>query len=208
MIDGLRETSIYIHRLLREAAKEVGAENVVLGGLSQGCAASLVSLLTWEGEPLAAAFGMCGWLPLRQHITDIADPRTPSDHGEDPFARETGVDHGFDLPGQAIAWIQEELNLPPTRTASVVAQVTAASMLLPFQLIPFFLAHGTADEKVKVELGSEAKDCLTVLQTDVTWREYENLGHWYSEQMLGDLVEFLYETTGWARHLETSDNML
>ena len=196
MIDGLRETSIYIHRLLREAAEEVGAMNVVLGGLSQGCAAALVSLLTWEGEPLAAAFGMCGWLPLRQHIADIADPQTPSDHGEDPFVRETGEVQSFDLPGQAIAWIREEHTLPPTRTSSVVAHAIASSMLSPFQLMPFFIAHGTDDEKVKIKLGIEVKDCLTVLQADVTWREYENLGHWYSEQMLGDLVEFLYERTG------------
>ena len=200
MIDGLRETSIYIHRLLREAAKEVGATNVVLGGLSQGWAAALVSLLTWEGEPLAAAFGMCGWLPFRQHIVDIADPQTPSDLGEDPFVRETGVDQSFDLPGQAIAWIREELTLPPTRTLSMGAQATASSILLPFQLMPFFIAHGTDDEKVKVELGVGAKECLTVLQADVTWREYDNLGHWYSEQMSGDLVDFLHERTGWARN--------
>lgn len=207
MIEELCETSIYIHRLLREAAKEVGAENVVLGGLSQGCAASLVSLLTWEGEPLAAAFGMCGWLPLRQHLADIADPQTPTDHGEDPFARETGGDQGFDLPGQAIAWMKGKLTLPATRTSLVVAQATASSMFLPFQHVPFFIAHGTEDDKVKVELGFEARECLTVLQADVTWREYENLGHWYSEQMLGDLVDFLYDRTGWARDLETSDSM-
>ena len=208
MIDGLRETSNYIHLLLREAAEEVGATNVVLGGLSQGCAAALVSLLTWEGEPLAAAFGMCGWLPLEQHIADIADPQTPNDLGEDPFVRETGVDQSLDLPGQAIAWIKEELTLPPTRTLSMGAQATASSVLLPFQLMPFFIAHGTNDEKVKVELGIEVKECLTVLKADVTWREYEKLGHWYSEQMLGDLVEFLYKKTGWARDSETSDTLL
>ena len=160
MIDGLRETSIYIHILLREAAEEVGPTNVVLGGLSQGCAAALVSLLTWEGEPLAAAFAMCGWLPLRQHIVDIADPQTPGDLGEDPFVRETGVDQSFDLRGQAVAWIQEELTLPPMRISSVVAQATASSMHLPFQFMPFFIAHGTDDEKVKVELGIEVKECL------------------------------------------------
>ena len=176
MIDGLRETSIYIHRLLRETAKEVGATNVVLGGLSQGCAAALVSLLTCEGEPLAAAFGMCGWLPLRQHIADIADLQTLSDHGEDPFVREIGVDQSFDLPRQAIAWIREELALPPTRFSSVVVPATTSCMLLPFQLMPIFKAHGTDDEKVKVEFGIEVKECLTVLQADVTWGEYDENG--------------------------------
>ena len=60
MIDGLRETSFYIHRLLWGAVMEVGAMNVILGGLSQGYAATSVLLLPWEGEPLAAAFAMCG----------------------------------------------------------------------------------------------------------------------------------------------------
>src|SRR5436189_5036386 len=71
-IDGLRETSAYIHELLRQEIKIVGsAGNVVLGGLSQGCAASLISHLLWDGEPLAAAVGMCGWLPFRTNMENI-----------------------------------------------------------------------------------------------------------------------------------------
>jgi predicted esterase len=41
-IDGLRETSAYIHALLREEIELVGPRNVVLWGLSMGCAAALV----------------------------------------------------------------------------------------------------------------------------------------------------------------------
>ena len=73
-IEGLRESSAYIHSLLREEIVIVGAGNVVLGGLSQGCAASLVALLMWQGEPLCAAFGMCGWLPFRKQMEEIARP--------------------------------------------------------------------------------------------------------------------------------------
>jgi hypothetical protein len=50
----------------------VDAKNVVLWGLSQGCAASLVALLTWDGEPFGAVVGMCGWLPFRKHLEEIA----------------------------------------------------------------------------------------------------------------------------------------
>lgn len=41
MIDGVRETSGYSHGLLGEAINKVGAKNVILGGLSQGCAADM-----------------------------------------------------------------------------------------------------------------------------------------------------------------------
>ncbi len=211
MVDGLRETSSYIHNLITEAVKEVGAKNVVLGGLSQGGAATLISLLLWEGEPLAASFGMCGWLPLRQHMTDITDPRTWSDDGDDPFAREEDAGQVLDLPTQVVAWLMEELNLPVLSGLSVLRPDSASSPAassspvtsLPFQRTPLFLAHGTEDEKVKVELGHEARDCLASLRGEVRWREYEGLEHWYSDQMLVDLVGFLGEKTGWTGKLET-----
>lgn len=58
-IEGLRETSAFVHGLLNEEIAAVGAENVVLGGLSQGCAATLISMLLWEGEAFGAMVGMC-----------------------------------------------------------------------------------------------------------------------------------------------------
>ena len=195
MTDGLRESSTFIHGLLTEAMQEVGAENVALGGLSQGCAATLISILLWTGEPLGAVFDMCGWLPLRHHMADKVDPQTPSDDGENPFAREEHIGEKVDLPAEAVAWLREELDLPTARPSS-------PSTFLPFQRIPIFLAHGTEDEKVSIELGREARDCLRVLGAKVEWREYENLGHWYSGQMLGDLVEIL---TGKSNRIEESD---
>lgn len=43
MYPGLKETSLMLHRLLEREVRELGAQNVVLGGLSQGCAAALVA---------------------------------------------------------------------------------------------------------------------------------------------------------------------
>ena len=65
-VEGLRATVGHVHGLIRREVELVGAGNVVLGGLSQGCAASLISLLSWEGEPFAGVVGMCGWLPFRK----------------------------------------------------------------------------------------------------------------------------------------------
>lgn len=196
MTDGLRESSTFIHGLLTKAIQEVGAENVALGGLSQGCAATLISILLWTGEPLGTVFGMCGWLPFRHHMVDIADPPTSSQDDENPFAPEKHIDEDVDLPAEAVAWLREELDFPIARSSS-------PSTFLPFQLIPIFLAHGTGDEKVSIELGRQARDCLGVLGAKVEWREYEDLGHWYSKPMLGDLVEFLTDETDRTKSSKT-----
>ncbi|CAD6590312.1 MAG: hypothetical protein ASARMPRED_004722 [Alectoria sarmentosa] len=177
-INGLRETSAYIHNLLRGEMELVGASNVVLGGLSQGCAASLISLLTWDGPPLAAVFGMCGWLPFRKQMKDIAQPSSDCEDNEDLFARS---DQYEDVPpaAQAGAFLREELEMSP------------AISRMSFQDTPVFLGHGTKDEKVPINLGREAADCLKSMGVEVFWKDYDDLGHWYSITMLDDLVAFL-----------------
>lgn len=91
-IEGLHETTKYLHRLLRTEISIVpgGARNVVFGGLSQGCAASLVALLLWEGEDLRAVVGMCGRLPFAERLmAEIRDESDQHDHEAldfDPFA--------------------------------------------------------------------------------------------------------------------------
>lgn len=203
-IDGLRETSVYIHSLLREEISLIGARNVVLCGLSQGCAAALVSLLTWDGEPLATAVGMCGWLPFRKYLEDVVrdaeshtdsdDPFTHWEEEDDPFSREEDLCSRYgdseaalraDPSVQTVAYLREELDM------------SVPSIPMPFQRIPLFLGHGTEDDKVYIHLGREAASCLTAMGIDVRWREYKGLGHWYSGDMLHDLVVFLCEKSGW-----------
>ncbi len=46
-----------LHRLLEREVREVGGRNVVLGGLSQGCAAALVAGLLWRGEGFGGGGG-------------------------------------------------------------------------------------------------------------------------------------------------------
>ncbi len=59
--------------------------------------------------------------------------------------------------------------------------------------IPVFLGHGTEDEKVSVELGREAETALELMGMDVQMKEYEGLGHRYSENMLRDIFRFIKE---------------
>lgn len=87
-IEGLKGTNEFIHQLLRQEIEVVGAGNVVLGGLSQGCAALMTAMLLWDGDPPAGVFGMCGWLPFRKHLEDIAAGSEENIAEEDdPFAR-------------------------------------------------------------------------------------------------------------------------
>ena len=187
-IEGLRETSAFIHDLLVRETGIVGNGNVVLGGLSQGCAASLIALLTWEGGALPAAFGMCGWLPFRKQMEEMAQPygggaEVEADQ-DDIFARPDKVEIG-NACLQAVEYLREELELPIQQPG------------MTFKQISLFLAHGVRDEKVPTELGRDARRCLERMGMQVDWHKYGELGHWYSSEMLGHLVAFLQKTTGW-----------
>lgn len=194
-ITGLHETTKYLHQLLRTEVSIVpgGAKNVVLGGISQGCAAALVALLLWEGEELGAFIGMCGRLPFADSL--MAEGRGEHDEqdnhgvlGFDPFAVDACIgnkmsDEESSTPAKrAVDWLREYLDLPALQPPSE---------LLSVQSIPIFLGHGVQDDKVSIELGRRASECLDMLGARVCWKEYGDLGHWYSSDMLTDLVQFL-----------------
>ena len=207
--EGLRRTTLFVHDLLVREIAVVGAENVVLGGLSQGCAAALISMLLWKGESLAMVFGLCGWLPYRERMQDMACPANDDADDiyfeDDMFDRSNqslppnGVpagdssrlaDPGMDITRpspvqQAIEFLEEELDLSASDNSST------------FTSTPIFLGHGTADEKVPVSLAREADICFQILGTPCLpgqsscLKEYEGLGHWYSAEMLKDLADFV-----------------
>ena len=230
--DGLRETTEFIHRLLKKEIKAVGASNVVLGGLSQGCAASLVALLLWEGEALAAGVGMCGWLPYRKAMAGLMRGEDEDEEDEDDtFERDADdadgdeqiVKHGKGKERKsgeaggimaattrtdtlsiiaATDFLQKEIEFLGATTAA------PSPAELRLQNIPLFLGHGTTDEKVPIDLGRSAASCLEAMHVDVQWEEYDGLGHWYSGEMLGDMVHFLRTRTSWAVRTENMGNAM
>ncbi|PQE23470.1 acyl- thioesterase protein [Rutstroemia sp. NJR-2017a BBW] len=143
----------------------VGAGNVLLWGMSQGCAASLAAVLAWEGEAFAGVVGMCGWLPFG----NLSD-------GEDSSEQKACIDSR----ARGVEFFREEIDMQDKKG-------------MVFQKIPIFLGHGTEDEKVPIELGREAKRVLALLGADVEMKEYAELGHWYSEAMFDDIFRFLRE---------------
>lgn len=186
----LHKSVEYIHSLLRKEIEEVGAENVVLWGLSQGCATTMAALLTWDEDPFAAAVGMCGWLPFANVMVDMMMGKDSgdrfsqdSDDEDDPFAHSGDEDDDpFASDGhaalQAVNFFRDEIDMDDKNG-------------MVFREIPVFLGHGTEDAQVKIELGQEVNECLKLLGVDVQMVEYEGLGHWYSEDMFRDIFQFL-----------------
>jgi len=85
-VEGLAASTTYVHKILKNEIAIIGKENVVLWGLSQGCATSLASLLSWDGEPFGAVVGMCGWLPFANLIKDtnaITSSKYPTSQAAD-----------------------------------------------------------------------------------------------------------------------------
>lgn len=239
-MDGLRQSVEFVHGLLREEIEAVGRENVVLWGLSQGCATSLVSLLIWEGAPFAATVGMCGWLPF-DGLVGIGEPlararaegvvekmqrATLEDktcrHCEMEFTSKTKLSKHIkicDMIPECMhcgdKFSSEELlaehlvecksydsSLPPRGVMLLRRKLGVGERGLSFRNVPVFLGHGTEDKKVDMEFGREAKRALDSVGCDVQMKEYEDLGHWTSPEMMADIFNFLKEKLG--RDLGTS----
>ncbi|KUL92324.1 hypothetical protein ZTR_02364 [Talaromyces verruculosus] len=177
-VPGLRETTKYMHTLIKREIELVpdGAGSVVLGGLSQGCAASLVAALLWEGDDLGAVVGMCGWLPFAGRMQDVASTEEEDDLFERDNVAEDDAQDAFD---DAVEWLREELDIPARSKSDMLKRT------------PVFLGHGVEDDRVDIWLGRKAASCLKDIGVDVCWKEYEGLAHWYSGDMLRDLVDFL-----------------
>ncbi|KAF2801184.1 phospholipase/carboxylesterase family protein-like protein [Melanomma pulvis-pyrius CBS 109.77] len=188
---GLKESAEFVHGLLAKAIEEVGAKNVVLMGLSQGCAIGLTSLLLWRGEELNGFVGMCGWLPLRKSMAEVLkDTEEVREEDEDnPFEEDAFQEDKTKLE-HTVDWLREELDFPSP------ASIAEGEKKTLFNETPLFLGHGTEDPKVPYQLGKQSTEFLNNIGVDVTWKEYPGLGHWYSEDMLRDIVEWLKNREG------------
>lgn len=142
---------------------------------------------------------MCGHLPFAERLMGVMEEGVEGgdgvDGGWDPFEREEedGRDGRamVEPAGAAVEWLRDELRLDTTASSDEGTPV--------FQSVPVFLGHGVDDEKVGVVLGRRAAECLVAMKADVCWKEYEGLGHWYSGEMLRDVVDFIDRKTNWHK---------
>ncbi|KAF2717583.1 hypothetical protein K431DRAFT_152709 [Polychaeton citri CBS 116435] len=150
--------------------------------------------LQFEGlsEELGAMIGMCRWLPLRQRMEETLEDAF-IDVDDDPFLRDEESQAGsttindtsqatFNI-SKMIRYLQDELEIlhsdQPSRSTG----------------IPVFIGHGVEDEKVRVSLAREATSFLGRVHIEVEHKEYKGLGHWYSGEMLCDIVNFISRQT-------------
>lgn len=210
--DGLGRTVAYLHGLVAEEGELVGGtHNVILGGISQGCAASLVASLLWEGEErLGGIVGMCGWLPYLSQIkgqlelgvednviSSGVDKDSEEEAGFDPFDRSAFPGCDATSPGDidtggcvaaALDWLRGELDMP--RRQSATSHALRSS-------IPAMMCHGQDDGKVEVGKGSEAAEFLSALgMGPLCFKEFAGVGHEFSAGMLFDIAKFIQGVLG------------
>ncbi|KAH7151726.1 Alpha/Beta hydrolase protein [Dactylonectria estremocensis] len=175
-----------VRAVLRDEVARLGgdARRVVLAGISQGCAMALTSLLLWEGDPFGAVVVMCGFVPLASSLLAVFEGEDQEDvfESDDPFER-AGSDDARTPLQQAIDELRDEAEVPSS------CQTTTQPF--PFQSTPVFMGHGTEDKKVEYQHGQQAAKLLEQMGMSVDFRTYPGLGHWYSPDMLGHIVEFL-----------------
>ncbi|KAL8903876.1 MAG: hypothetical protein Q9171_007246 [Xanthocarpia ochracea] len=70
-IEGLRDSIKHILDIISKEVESVPPSNIVLLGISQGCATAIHALLAGQYR-LGAFIGIAGWMPFHKHIADLS----------------------------------------------------------------------------------------------------------------------------------------
>lgn len=187
-VPGLADSATDLLELIQREAEtnQLGPENIVLGGLSQGCAMSL-SLLLCLDHPIGGFIGMSGYLPFREDIDEAMED--PPDDEDNPFSCDEAGHDKLDPVTRASVFERDLLELPPVENPE--AKKTA-------QATPIFLGHGAVDEKVPCFRGEAMSRTVQAAGYKTRWKRYEGLWHWYKiPDEIDDIVEFLRGDVGW-----------
>ncbi|EFR03235.1 hypothetical protein MGYG_06237 [Nannizzia gypsea CBS 118893] len=175
---GLRESTKHLRTIIDSEVELVGAKNVVIGGLSQGCAQALHVLLSYANDEhcaLGGLVGMSGWLPFKEQIAGFISNDQEGQKGEDEGPRHSRALQAMNYVCQSV------LDLPPITAEAAIASLST----------PIWLAHGGMDRTVTPNLGEAAAQTLEKLGWDVTWMLYDELEHWFAPMELEDMAIFL-----------------
>lgn len=174
--EGLRESALYLGELIRDVVDSGSHDErfkVFLGGFSQGCALSMVLLLSGELnglgvlDRLGGFVGLSGWLPFAKQLREIVTPE--NDWRENRLLVQI--------------WLRRELGLPLPQPRGISS--------LSEDRMSVLLAHGTSDEKVKLEWGEDMKGVLELVGYEVEWKEYKDMRHIVVPKELVDMTEFI-----------------
>jgi predicted esterase len=183
MIPGLKESIGQILEIIKEESQEIPLERIILGGISQGCATAILTLLS-SGMNLGGFIGWCSWLPFQKKIECLSTGclKSKDDVAQHirtilqmPTDENTKIDANIkDLEGTF-----NSLSLSPTQTSSLTKT-------------PVFMAHSRDDETVPFAQGKGLEQTIEFLGHDVIWKDYEDGGHWIQPKHgVDDMVGFL-----------------
>jgi len=172
-IDGLRESVNEILDLIRTEAILISPDRIILGGISQGCATAIHTLL-YGGIRLAGFIGLSSWLPFEPEITTtMADSMT------------------WSVVGNKLHYSRKMLNTPTDQAemTSVLSDLSSTSVIET----PVFLSHSRDDDVVPIANGKRLSTTLEKLGMVVSWKQYEDGGHWVNEpQGVDDIALFIH----------------
>lgn len=187
-LQGLGESAREILDILRHEHEinNIAAGNILLGGLSQGCAMSLSVLLCLDYR-IGGFVGMSGYLPFRQDIDEAIDEVLFDE--DDPFSSGFNTQDQYGPATRASIFERDLLGLPPVGDPG--CNKTA-------HLTPVFLGHGSADDKVPCSLGEDMAGTMERASYKVEWKCYQGQGHWYKiPDEIDDIMGFLRSVVGW-----------
>ena len=171
-IDGLRESVKEILDLIRTEAALISPDRIILGGISQGCATAIHALL-YGGIRLGGFIGLSSWLPFEPEITT-----TMADN------------MAWSMVGNSLHYSRKMLNIPTNQaeTTSVLSELSSTPVLET----PVFLSHSQDDDVVPIANGKKLSTSLEKLGMVVSWKPYQDGGHWVNEpQGVDDMVAFI-----------------
>ncbi|ESZ94843.1 hypothetical protein SBOR_4803 [Sclerotinia borealis F-4128] len=180
-MEGLRSSVEYLGRFIQDVVNYESRDKnfrLFVGGLSQGCAMSMILLLSGELDRLKVSqniggfVGLSGWLPFANQIDEIAAV------GEGWREKRIHVQK----------WLRRELELQPW--------LPWDGTLPAEEHMTIFLAHGTSDEKVKLEWGMAMGRVLEMVGYKVEWKLYEGMGHITTPEELADMTQFIKYQSG------------
>ncbi|OBT72650.1 hypothetical protein VF21_08345 [Pseudogymnoascus sp. 05NY08] len=168
---GIVEAVGYLSSVLDDEIERMGGDagKVVLGGISQGAAVGMWTLLCGEKrESLGGFVGASTWLPFAGHIEEYVGKGGENSPGR--YFVESMMSH------------LKHLVARPREFRGVLNT-------------PVFLGHGIDDEMVDIELGRQARKVLEQLGMEVEGKEYQGAeldGHWVKvPEEMDDIARFL-----------------
>jgi predicted esterase len=171
-IDGLRESVKEVLDLIRTEAALISPDRIILGGISQGCATAIHTLL-YGGIRLGGFIGLSSWLPFEPEI-----------------ATTMTNNKAWSMVGNRLHYSHKMLNTPTDQaeTTSVLSDFSSTSVLET----PVFLSQSQDDDVVPIANGKKLSTILEQLGMAVSWKPYKDGGHWVNEpQGVDDIVSFI-----------------